>query len=343
MLKCLSKIYLNRYFLLFILWFAYLQSIYTRITVRQAINAYIFTPEGALSTLFKAGILFLIIHFIIRKWQKYTVFSTREMLKIFGLSLAMYLLLMIIIGFFIAYMFDNIERNFNQETFIRSLFSDFLDGVIYGSFFLVYYYYNKSKSHQYQLANYHQALSESRISQLKSQLNPHFLFNNLNVLDQLIEEDKYKASDFLHEFAEIYRYVLQASDKKFINLKQELTFTEQYFRLIQHKYGNAYQMKIESTNNNGFIVPLTLQLLIENAVKHNMGTQDNPICITINVAEMICVSNNINLKQNAKPTSGRALNNLKEQYKLLAEKPVENQQSNTAFSVTIPIIYTQEK
>ena len=336
----LSKIYFNRYFLLCILLFAYLKSIYLRITVRQEINAYIFTPEAALSNLFKAGVLFLIILFIIRKWQKSNVFSVKEMLKIFGSSLAIYLLLMIIIGFFIAYIFGNIQRNFNRETFILSLFSDFLDGVIYGSFFLVYYYYNKSKNHQQQLANYHQALSESRISQLKSQLNPHFLFNNLNILDQLIEEDKFKASDFLHEFADIYRYVLQASDKKFISLTQELTFTEKYFSLIQHKYGNAYQMKIESKNNNGFIVPLTLQLLIENAVQHNIGTEENPICITIRVAEMICVSNNINLKRNAKLTSGRALSNLKEQYKLLTEKPVESQQSSIAFSVIIPLINT---
>jgi hypothetical protein len=322
--------------------FAYIQSIYLRILVRQEINVYIFTPEGAFSSLFRAGVLFTIILFYIKEWQKSDVFSTKEMLKIFSSSLFMYMLVMKIIGLIIAFLFSNIERNFNQETFMLNMFSDFLDGLVYGSFFLVYYYYNKNKNHQQQLTNYLQALSESKIYQLKSQLNPHFLFNNLNVLDQLIEEDKHKASDFLNEFSEIYRYVLQASEKKLISLNEELVFAEQYFRIIQHKYGNAYQTSIECQNNHGYIVPLTLQLLIENAVQHNLGTEENPVIITIKVSDNICTSNNINPKRNIKPTHGRALNNLKEQYKLLTEKPIEIKQSNNTFSVIIPIINAHE-
>ncbi len=342
MKKWLNKIQLNIHFLLFILLFAYVQSIHIRISNWQEINAYTFTPDAALSTLLKTGLLFIIIFSLIKKWQKSDIFSTKEMLKIFGSSIFMYLLIMQSIGLFIAFLFHNIERNFNLHSFTYTIFSDFLNGFIYGSFFLAYYYYNKNKNHQQQLAKYLQALSETKIYQLKLQLNPHFLFNNLNVLDQLIEEDKHKASHFLNEFAEIYRYVLQASDKKIISLNEEVAFAEQYFRLIQHKYGNAYQMYIEGKNNKGYIVPLTLQLLIENAVQHNLGTEDNPILIRINITENICTSNNVNLKQNIKPTYGRALNNVKEQYQLLTKKNVETQQSNNTFSVIIPIIYTQE-
>jgi sensor histidine kinase YesM len=323
--------------------FAYVQSIHIRISAMGEIDAYTFTPEAVLFSSFQAGVLFVIIRFFIKKWQKSDVFSTREMVKIFGTSLMVYLLSMKLSGLLLSFAFDTIERNFNRETFFFTLFSDFLNGFIYGSFFLAYYYYNKSKNHQQQLASFHQALSESKIHQLKAQLNPHFLFNNLNVLDQLIEEDKHKASDFLNEFAEIYRYVLQTSDKKLISLNEELHFAEQYFRLIQHKYGNAYQLSIErKNNNNGYIVPLTLQLLIENAVQHNLGTEENPIFITINVGENIRTSNNINLKRNVKPTNGRALSNLEEQYKLLAKKSIDIAQSNTIFSVIIPIIPASE-
>jgi sensor histidine kinase YesM len=339
----LNKIHLNRHFLLFIMLFAYVQSIHIRISTMGEINAYTFTPEAMLFLSFQAGVLFVIIRFFIKKWQKSDAFSTKEMLKIFGSSLIMFLLAMKLSGLFLSFLFGTIERNFNQKTFFFTLFSDFLNGFIYGSFFLAYYYYNKNKNHQQQLADYHQALSESKIHQLKAQLNPHFLFNNLNVLDQLIEEDKHKASDFLNEFAEIYRYVLQTSDKKLIRLNEELAFAEQYFRLIQHKYGKAYQMNIEQKkNNNGYIVPLTLQLLIENAVQHNLGTEENPVFITINIGENICTSNNINLKRNVKATHGRALSNLNEQYKLLAKKPIEIEQSNNVFSVIIPIIPTSE-
>ncbi len=341
MKRWLARLNRNRYFLLFILLFAYVQSIYIRMTEWQEINAYTFTPEAALFTLVKTGVLFVITFSFVSKWQKSDVFSTREMLKIFGSSLLAYLLAMKAIGLAIALLFGTVERNFNRETFFFALFSDFLDGFIYGSFFLAYQYYNQSKNHQRQLASYHQSLAESKIHQLKSQLNPHFLFNNLNVLDQLIEEDKDKASHFLNEFAEIYRYVLQASDKKLISLGEELAFAEQYFRLIEHKYGNAYQMTVACTSPTGYIVPLTLQLLIENAVQHNLGNAENPVRITIEVTETVRASNNVHRKRNAKQTYGRALNNMREQYKLLTEKPVEIQQSETTFSVIIPIIHTK--
>jgi sensor histidine kinase YesM len=322
--------------------FAYVQSIFIRISAKEEINKYTFTPEAVLFSFFQAGILFLIILFFIKRWQKSDVFSTKELLKIFGFSLIMYLFIMKVSGLIVAFLFDTIARNFNPNTFFFTMLSDFLNGFIYGSFFLAYYFYKKNYNHQLQLTKYHQALSESRIYQMKSQLNPHFLFNNLNLLDQLIEEDKQKASDFLNEFAEIYRYVLQATEKKIITLKDELAFAEQYFKIIQHKYGNAYQINIEGKNNNGFIVPLTLQLLIENAVQHNLGTEENPIFIQINITENICITNNINLKRNTKSTHGRALTNLIEQYKLLTKVPIEIKQSDSSFSVIIPIINPQE-
>lgn len=343
MKNSIRKIHQNRYFLLFILLFAYVQSIYTRISVRQQINVYTFTPEAAFMSLVDAGILFLIILFFIRRKQKFDVLSGKTILKIFGLSLTAYMLVIQLIGFLIAFAFNKIEQNFNQHTFTLSIFSDFLNAVIYGSFFLTYYYYNSNKKHQQKLAIYNEALAESRINQLKTQLNPHFLFNNLNVLDQLIEEDKHKASDFLNEFAEIYRYVLYASDKELVSINEDLDFARQYFKLIQHKYGNAYQLNIESKNTNGLIVPLTLQLLIENAVQHNLGTLDNPIRISININETISVLNNIHLKRTTKPVSGRALKNLKEQYGLLSQKPIEIHQSDNEFSVVFPVIYKQDK
>ncbi|MCC5919735.1 MAG: sensor histidine kinase [Cyclobacteriaceae bacterium] len=282
--------------------------------------------------------MFLIIITLLKRSQLSDVFSTSEILKLFGLSLILYLVAMKISGLLISFAFGTIERNFNQTTFLFSLLSEFLDGLIYGSFFLGYYFYHKNKRHQNRIFDYHKALSEMRIHQLKSQLNPHFLFNNLNVLDQLIEEDKDKASNFLNEFAEIYRYVLQSSEKKIISLNEELDFAQQYIRLIQHKFGKAYQMKVEGRNNTAYIVPLTLQLLIENAIQHNLATEENPVFINIVVSDNIRVVNNTNLKKNSKLTNGRALINLKEQYKLLTQSPIQVQQSQDFFSVIIPNI-----
>ncbi len=241
-------------------------------------------------------------------------------------------------GFVIAFAFDNVEANFNPKTLAYTTFTFFLHGFIYGSFFISYYYFINYKVHQAQLISYNQSLADSRINQLKIQLNPHFLFNNLNVLDQLIEEDKDKASEFLNEFAEIYRYVLQASDKKLTTINEEILFAQQYFNIMQHKYGKAYQLVIQNNLNEGYIVPMSLQLLVENAIQHNFGTDEKPTIINITITDKIEVSNNINRKAIIKATSGRALNNLKEQYKLLTEHPIEIIQSKETFTLVIPIV-----
>jgi sensor histidine kinase YesM len=343
MKNILIKIRQHWFFLLFVFLFTYLQTVSQRIAIRKEINQYIFAPEIPFIKFFSVCILFLFIHFFIKRWQKSTVFTTKEMLKIFSASLLVCVVLMMTMMFFVVLIFDTIEKKFDRLENIIDLLTNLLNGIIFGGFFLTYYYYKKNKAHQEQLLTQHQALSESRINQLKTQLNPHFLFNNLNVLDQLIEEDKCKASDFLNEFAEIYRYVLQVSDKKLVPINEELTFAEKYFNLIKHKYGNAYQLKIKSKNIKGEIVPLTLQLLIENAVNHNLGAELKPIHIEIYIDEKIIVSNNIIPKQHTKHTSGRALNNLKEQYALLSNNRIEIEKSDKNFIVTIPIIPIQEQ
>ncbi|KAB1157791.1 sensor histidine kinase [Flavobacterium luteum] len=337
MKKTFLKLRQNQYFFLFILLFAYLQSIYSRILIRRELNIYIFTPEAAIAKLIEVGILFFVFYFFIKYWQESKVFSTKKMIKIFSASLIVYLLIIQSISLLISFIFGNIERNFNWNTICLSSLTSLIDGFIYGSFIFAYYNYLKNKKHQELVATYNHALSESRINQLKTQLNPHFLFNNLNVLDQLIEEDKHKASEFLNEFANIYRYVLQATDKNLVPIHEELAFAMQYFKLIQHKYGKAYQLKIESIGS-GYIVPLTLQLLIENAIQHNFGSTDNPICIKIEATDTICISNNFIPKRSSKTTSGRALQNIKEQYKLLTHDPIVIQKSDNEFSLIIPII-----
>ncbi|KAB1228723.1 sensor histidine kinase [Chryseobacterium viscerum] len=334
----LKQINQNRYFLLFVLLFAYLQSIHIRIIIRRTLDAYIFTPEAAVATFISACILFFVMDFFIKNWKKSSTFSIADILKIFSSSLLTYLLVIKIIGFMISLAFGAVEKNFNKEVAILSTFSDLIGGFIYGSFFLAYRYYKKNTAYQKQLALYHQALSDSKINQLKAQLNPHFLFNNLNILDQLIEEDKQKASDFLNEFAEIYRYVLDVSDKKIISVEEELAFAEKYFKLIQYKYGNVYSLKVNHSEASGNIIPLSLQLLLENAVQHNIGTFANPVLIIIDLNHKITVSNNRLPKRNSKKTSGRALNNLIEQYALLTDQQVEILKTENEFSVIIPII-----
>jgi len=339
MKRLLYTVRQHKYFLLFILLFAYVQSIYLRITVRGKLDAYIFTPEAALTTLISVSVLFLTIRFFIRLWQKSAIFNTKEILKIFSSSIFVYILIMHLNGLIIAFIFDTFDRNFNKITFWITTSTNFLNGFIYGSFFLTYYYYQKNKQNQIKITRYNQAISESKINQLKTQLNPHFLFNNLNVLDQLIDEDKNKASDFLNEFSEIYRYVLQATDKKMVPIEEELSFAKSYFDLMQYKYGKAYQLEvIQEEKTHGNIVPLALQLLLENAIQHNLGTENNPVFIKVEISDKLTITNNIIQKKKSKITSGKALKNLKEQYSLLSNQSIEIYSSNGKFTVILPTI-----
>lgn len=335
-----KQIYQHRYFLLFIWLFAYCQSIFIRINIRQEINFYTFTPDAAFSQWVGAGILFLLIISFIKRYPKNHLLSTTKLIAIGFKSVVLFVGFMLLIGLAIAAIFDNIERNFNPQTLSLTILSSGLNALIYGSFFLAYYYFQTNKNHQKKLETYQKALTESQIHQLKSQLNPHFLFNNLNILDQLIIEDKHKASDFLNEFANIYRYVLQASEKQCVPIQEEIQFAQEYFNLIHHKYGNAYQLQIEASHNNGYIAPLTLQLLIENAVQHNLGTPDHPIYIKITVNQWIAVANNKQAKRTSKATAGRALNNLKAQYQHLTTEPIIISNNEETFTVTLPIIHT---
>ena len=338
MKSIMKKAFHNRYFLLFILVFAYVQSIYTRIIIWQQISVYIFTPEAALGTTLKAGLLFWVILFFIDRWQSSNIITINELLKIFWLSLVIYVSCIKIIGLLIAYPLGTFERNFNANTFTISLFADFLDGIIYGSFFLAYYYHRNNRKQNDKLVMFNDTLAKSKIDQLKNQLNPHFLFNNLNILDQFIDEDKEKASEFLNEFAEIYRYVLKVSERQLVTIEEETDFVRQYFNLVHHRYGNAFKLNLDIKNRKCLIVPLTLQLLVENAVQHNIGTQEKPVVTDIVIDEDILVSNNVNLKINTRSLSGRGLKNLDEQYRLLAKKPIEIESSEDKFAIRIPII-----
>lgn len=311
--------------------------------MRRTLDWFIFTPEAAVASFINACILFVIMFYFIRRRQKQEAFNLKEALKVFGASLLVYFVSMQLAGLLFALIFGTFERNFNQEALISGVIGNLMNALIYGSFFLAYYYYRTNKKAREKISLYNKALSESKINQLKAQLNPHFLFNNLNILDQFIEEDKDKASAFLNEFADIYRYVLETTDKKLVSIEEELRFARSYFTLMQHKYLHAYKLEIQQKEPViGQIVPLSLQLLLENAIGHNLGTENDPVEIRIGIGENIEVTNNLIRKKSHKITSGRALRNLAEQYNMLSQQKIAIKESEAEFSVILPVIPTDK-
>ncbi|WP_248400028.1 sensor histidine kinase [Bizionia sp. M204] len=216
--------------------------------------------------------------------------------------------------------------------------------TLFGSIYLAYLFYNENNMFKTEITKYNQALSSSAIQQLKAQLNPQFLFNNLNTLDELIEEDPAKASAFLHHFSELYRYSLITSEKKLVPLQDEIQFAKNYFELMAHKYLGYYNLEIENEHQipHVFVPPFCLQVLVENAIEHNLGRDKTPVFITISISDKITVSNNSIPKKHQKKTGGRALKNLATQFNLLSDKNISIDSSDTHFKVTLPFINSNQ-
>ena len=208
-------------------------------------------------------------------------------------------------------------------------------------FFSTFYISNIIRNQQTLLENQRLAAENirNRHEALKNQLNPHFLFNSLNTLDGLIGFDNEKAHEYLQNLSLTFRYTIQ--NKEITTLKEELNFTETYACLMKIRYGENLniQYALDEKYDCFFITPLSLQVLIENAIKHNVINDRHPLTIHIETTEndSIRVSNDIQPKINAEAGEGIGLANLVERYHLLFNKDVVITK-NDVFSVEIPLI-----
>lgn len=183
---------------------------------------------------------------------------------------------------------------------------------------------------------------KAELNMLKSQLDPHFLFNNFSMLTQLIETDKENAQLFLQNLSKVYRYVLANSKKDMISLEDELRFVENYFHLIKIRHGEAVHLHIsvDKADKQKGIPPVTLQLLIENAIKHNIASVKQPLSISVASAEdgFIIVKNNLQRININYPGTGLGLTNITNRYQLLEGINPEVFESNTEFTVKLPLL-----
>ena len=193
---------------------------------------------------------------------------------------------------------------------------------------------------QHEIEVLRQAQSASEYQALVEQVNPHFLFNNLSVLKSLILFDKDKAVDFTQNFTDIYRYVLQSKDKDVVRLAEELVFIESYLALHKERIGNGLQVSIDIDDEakNKSIIPMGLQILVENALKHNIASKSEPLTITITTQnDALVVTNNLNKKETVYSTH-KGLDNVIKRYEVLTDKKVIIQRTTTQFIVSLPLI-----
>lgn len=231
---------------------------------------------------------------------------------------------------------------FPPEGYLYSIFVGLLYVVIVAGLYEGLYYFQKWK----QIFSEAEALKrenlQTQLDSLKAQINPHFLFNNLSSLSSLIVEDQDKAVTFVNELSSVYRYLLQANEKNLVTLKSELAFLKDYFHLLKTRFdeGISLSVGIGEKYYSYMLPPLTLQLLVENAVKHNTVQPARPLHIRIFVDETgnLVVENNLQKKNTAIISNKLGLRTIISKYKLMNRKPVRVQETESRFIVTLPLI-----
>ncbi|WP_299368712.1 histidine kinase [Winogradskyella sp.] len=211
-------------------------------------------------------------------------------------------------------------------------------------FFHAIYYYKESQKTKVKEQKVIAGTASAKFDALKNQLDPHFLFNSLNVLTSLIEENPDSAQRFTTALSKVYRYVLEQKNKELVTVDEELNFARTYMSLLKMRFEDSiiFEIPDKASNPESKVVPLSLQLLLENAVKHNMVTTSKPLHIKIyEDGNHLVVMNNLQPKQIVKKGSGVGLENIKQRYKLLTERKVYINQRDTDFAVAIPMLTKQ--
>ncbi len=207
--------------------------------------------------------------------------------------------------------------------------------------FHVIYFYNKYQQNRIKEQKVIAGTASAKFDALKNQLDPHFLFNSLNVLTSLIEENPDNAQKFTTSLSKVYRYVLEQKNKELVTVDEELQFAKTYMSLLKMRFEDSivFTMPENASNPESKVVPLSLQLLLENAVKHNMVTSSKPLKIRIYEDQgSLIVENNLQPKQIVKKSSGVGLSNIKQRYGLLTNKKVNINKEAHRFAVAIPML-----
>lgn len=183
---------------------------------------------------------------------------------------------------------------------------------------------------------------QAKYDLLKAQINPHFLFNSLNSLSSLISENPQQAERFTDEMSRVYRYLLRSSDQELVSLGDELEFIRSYGHLLKTRHGEGFRLYIDvdSSMQQLLLPSLTLQLLVENAVKHNIVVKEKPLSVRIssNGDKHLLVQNNIQKKSITVPSNGVGLANINAKFRLLNNEEILVKATRDEFTVNIPLI-----
>ncbi len=272
-------------------------------------------------------------------------FSKKRLLIGFAGSLVATLIVIFLLHFFEAVWVD--QQDFNEfiakERASNYIVSVVITLIVTLSLHAFYFYkaYQDSKVKEQKIIA---GTANAKFESLKNQIDPHFLFNSLNVLSSLIEENPESAQKFTTSLSKIYRYVLEQKDKELVPLEEELSFAKTYMNLLKMRFENSlfYELPSGEIDPEAKVVPLSLQLLLENTVKHNVVSEQKPLHIKIYIdGDYLAVENNYQKKEVLQERKGVGLENIASRYGIISKRKVLVDQTQEHFTIRIPILTQQ--
>lgn len=295
---------------------------------------------GVVLTFVNSAFFDYINHYVV--WKKYSKY--RLLLGVIG-SVSVTMLGTFLIRMFIKTVIEhkNLMDFLVNEKF-RYYIVSLLVTMVISLFFHTIYFYKKSQEKKVKEQKIIAGTASAQFESLKNQIDPHFLFNSLNVLSSLIEENPENAQRFTTSLSKIYRYVLEQKDKELVSVAEELAFAKTYMNLLKMRFENSlfYELPVEVPNPDAKVVPLSLQLLLENTVKHNVVSEQRPLYIRIKIVENnLVIENDLQKKEVLQDRRGVGLQNIINRYAILTRRKVEIEETENQFSVSVPILTKQ--
>lgn len=236
--------------------------------------------------------------------------------------------------------FDAFLQNETLANYLVTIIITFFVTLAFHAFYFYKAYQENKVKEQKIIAGTASAQFES----LKNQIDPHFLFNSLNVLSSLIEENPENAQKFTTSISKVYRYVLEQKDKELVSVAEELKFAKTYMNLLKMRFENSITFEIPEgfDNEEAKVVPLSLQLLLENCIKHNIVSEAKPLHVKISIENnQLVVTNNLQKKEVLSDRKGVGLQNIVNRYAILTKRTVLVEENEEEFKIFLPILTKQ--
>jgi len=299
--------------------------------------------------LFVLGAISWYLHISYDNWveKKYPAFSQSRQRILLKVLVAFFVMPPSILGILLVYHhFHILGYQLDNWDIVKGLLVGFSVNLVFETLYEA----------DFMLARYKESVAEKETLQelsvkdefdsLKNQVNPHFLFNCFNTLSSLIAVDRPRAERFLDELSKVYRYLLRKNEDGVGTLESEIRFIESYYQLLRTRHGDAVQLNIEIDKRyNSYLLPsLTLQLLVENVVKHNVLSKNKPLVIDIftAAANQLVVNNNLQRRTVQAPSNRVGLDNIRAKYELLKQPGFRVMEDGKNFTVVLPLIWNNK-